>query len=146
MSIAVFSTGCFALSAAAAASDAKEREAQQQKEQEKKEAPPLPAPGKLHDEALAQQLVDKMTSKGTITAAKVIFSDDEWRIERNENSGIVTGRVTNATVVYKKKDGKCTQDPSLLRQEFVGNEFVGPGEWARMMTDKYEIPCEKGGL
>ncbi|WP_437816458.1 hypothetical protein [Sorangium sp. So ce1078] len=54
--------------------------------------------------------------------------------------------VTNGTVVYKTKNGKCTQDPSLLRQEFVGNEFVGPGEWALMMTDKYGIPCEKGGL
>lgn len=54
--------------------------------------------------------------------------------------------MTNGTVVYKTKNGKCTQDPSLLRQEFVGNEFVGPGEWALMMTDKYGIPCEKGGL
>ncbi len=145
-SIALFSTGCFSLLTAAAASDdAKAREAQEA-QKEKKEAPPIPAPGKIHDETLAQQLVDKMTSKGTITAAKVIFSDDEWRIERNENSGIVTGRVANATVIYKKKDGKCTQDPSMLRQEFVGNEFVGPGEWALMMTDKYEIPCEKGGL
>ncbi|WP_437624953.1 hypothetical protein [Sorangium sp. So ce1151] len=144
-STALFATGCFGLNAAAGAADAEEREAQKA-QQEKKEAPPIPAPGKVHDEALAKQLVDKMTSKGTITDAKVIFSDDEWRIERNENSGVVTGRVTNATVIYKKKDGKCTQDPSLLRQEFVGNEFVGPGVWALMMTDKYEIPCEKGGL
>ncbi|MGK3991068.1 hypothetical protein WME99_48925 [Sorangium sp. So ce136] len=144
-SIALFATGCFALNAAAGAEEAKEREAQKA-QQEKKEAPPIPAPGKVHDEALAKQLVDKMTSKGTITAAKVIFSDDEWRIERNENSGVVTGRVANATVIYKKKDGKCAQDPSLLRQQFVGNDFVGPGEWALMMTDKYEIPCEKGGL
>ncbi|KYG06625.1 hypothetical protein BE21_33795 [Sorangium cellulosum] len=145
VSIAVFSTGCFALNAAAAASGAKEREAQEAQEA-KKEAPPIPEPGKVHDEALAKQLVDKMTSKGAITAAKVIFSEDDWRIERNENSGIVTGRVTNATVLYKKKDGKCTQDPSLLRQEFVGNEFVAPGEWALLVNEKYEIPCEKAGL
>ncbi|WP_433934602.1 hypothetical protein AB3662_08350 [Sorangium cellulosum] len=38
------------------------------------------------------------------------------------------------------------QDPSLLRQEFVGNDVVGPGAWALMMNEKYEIPCEKGGL
>ncbi|AUX45189.1 uncharacterized protein SOCE26_066700 [Sorangium cellulosum] len=143
--VAVFGTGCFALIAA----DAKEREAQakEREEQRKKDAPPIPSPGKLHDEALAKQLEDKMTSKGQITAAKVIFSQDDWRIERNENTGIVTGRVTEATVIYKRKaDGKCVQDPSMLRQEFVGNEFVGPGEWALMMTEKFDIPCEKAGL
>ncbi|WP_434046183.1 MULTISPECIES: hypothetical protein [Sorangium] len=144
--ISLFATGCFALNATAGAADAKEREEREAAEKAKKEAPPIPPPGKIHDEALAKQLEDKMTEKGTRVAAKVIFTDDEWRIERNENTGIVTGRVGNATVVYKQKDGKCIQDPSLLRQEFVGNDFVGPGTWALMMNEKYEIPCEKGGL
>ncbi|WP_437735768.1 hypothetical protein [Sorangium sp. So ce1335] len=142
----LFATGCFALNAAAGAADAKEREEREAAQKAKKEAPPIPPPGKLHDEALAKQLEDKMTEKGALVAAKVIFTDDDWRIERNENTGIVTGRVANATVVYKQKDGKCIQDPSLLRQEFVGNEFVGPGQWALLVNEKYDIPCDKAGL
>jgi hypothetical protein len=49
-------------------------------------------------------------------------------------------------VLYKKQDGTCWQDPSLLRQQHVGNEFVAPGEWALLMNEPDEIPCEKAGL
>lgn len=138
MALAVSTAGCFMPAAAPAAATPVEPV--------KREAPPIPAPGPLQDEALEQQLVDRMIAKGAIVAARVIFSETDWRIERNENSGIVESRVTDATVLYKKQDGTCWQDPSLLRQQYVGTEFVAPGEWALLMNEPYEIPCDKAGL
>jgi len=136
--LALAMTGCFLLGGAPAS--------ETPAEPEKREAPPIPAPGPLQDAALEKQLVDRMIANGEIVAAKVIFSEDDWSIERNENSGIVESRYMRATVLYKKTDGTCWQDPSLLEQQYVGTEFVAPGEWANLVTEPYEIPCEKAGL
>jgi hypothetical protein len=139
MALALPGTGCFALGAAAAKEN-------QPPPAEKREAPPIPAPGALQDEGLEKQLVDRMVAKGAIVAARIIFNQDDWRFERNENSGVVESRLTDATVLYKKQDGTCWQDPSLLRQQHDGTTFVAPGEWALLMNEPYEIPCEKAGL
>jgi hypothetical protein len=138
VALALPAAGCF-MPAAAPAS-------QTPAEPEKREAPPIPEPGPLQDAALEKQLIDRMIANGEITAAKVIFTEDDWSIERNESSGIVESRYTRATVLYKKTDGTCWQDPSLLEQQYVGTEFVGPGEWAILANEPYEIPCEKAGL
>lgn len=139
IALALAMTGCFAMGAAAA----NDTPAQPPP---KREAPPIPAPGLLQDEALEKQLVDRMIAKGDIVAARIIFNENDWRISRNENSGIVENRITDATVLYQKSDGTCWQDPSLLRQQYVGTEFVAPGEWALLMSKPYEIPCETAGL
>lgn len=139
IALAFSTTGCFALAGAPANQTPPPPPA-------KREAPPIPQPGMLQDPALEKQLVDRMIAKGAITAAKIIFNENDWRIERNETSGVVTSRITDATVLYKKTDGTCWQDPSLLRQQYVGTEFVAPGEWALLMSEPYEIPCEKAGL
>jgi hypothetical protein len=139
LALALTTTGCFAMGAAAA-NDTPPAPAA------KREAPPIPAPGMLQDEGLEKQLVDRMLAKGTMVAARIIFDQNDWRFERNENSGVVEARVTDATVLYKKQDGTCWQDPSLLRQQHEGSGFVAPGEWALLMNEPYESPCEKAGL
>lgn len=136
--LALSMTGCFAMGGAPAPTPPPPPE--------KREAPPIPAPGTLQDEALEKQLVDRMIAKGKVVAARIIFNENDWRLERHETSGVVEARVTDATVLYKDKDGTCWQDPSMLRQQSVETGFTSPGEWALLMSKPYEIPCDKAGL
>jgi hypothetical protein len=58
------------------------------------------------------------------TAMKAILTSDDWSIERNEITGIVTGRVRRAVIVYKGSEGKCYLTANFfLHQEYVGNTF-----------------------
>jgi hypothetical protein len=58
------------------------------------------------------------------TATKAVLTSDDWSIERNDITGIVTGRVRRAVIVYKTKDGKCFLTANFfLHQEYVGSSF-----------------------
>lgn len=68
------------------------------------------------------------------TATKAVLTSDDWSIERNDITGIVTGRVRRAVIVYKGKDGKCYLTANFfLHQEYVGNSFSSTA------TSKYPI-------
>jgi hypothetical protein len=77
-------------------------------------------------EKLFMDAYDKMYSeshKGKATKA-IILSDD-WQIQRNEVTGIVTGRLRKGAIVYKNSDGQCRLiEEFFIQQEYVGNSFV----------------------
>jgi hypothetical protein len=78
-------------------------------------------------EKLFMDAYDKMYSeshKGKAT--KAIIVSDDWQIQRNDVTGIVTGRLRKGAIVYKNSDGKCRLiEEFFIQQEYVGNSFVG---------------------
>ena len=104
----------------------------------------LPKPGNMHTAALAKQ-AEAMTKKSNrdIKRVRVIFTGDEWDIERNELTGRILGRIASAAVVLQEKSGPCLLDDGLIRQHYVGGKFRGPGEWANTASTPQEIDCGK---
>jgi len=89
----------------------------------------IPAP-KVKDAGLEQLFMEaynKMYSesfKGK--ALKAVILSDDWAIQRNEVSGIVTGRLRKAAIAYKNAEGKCYLIREFfIQQEYVGGAFVG---------------------
>jgi len=71
---------------------------------------------------------------------KIVITDSDWYIRRNDLTGIILNRYIRATVGVKDKDGKCTVWPIVYIQNYIGNKFDktkfdGVG-------DPYKIPCE----
>jgi hypothetical protein len=59
-------------------------------------------------------------------AIKAIVVSDDWQIQRNEVTGIVTGRLRKGAVVYKNAEGQCRLvEEFFIQQEYVGNSFIG---------------------
>ena len=59
-------------------------------------------------------------------AIKAIIVSDDWQVQRNEVTGIVTGRLRKGAVVYKNAEGQCRLiEEFFIQQEYVGNAFVG---------------------
>ena len=59
-------------------------------------------------------------------ALKAVILSDDWTIQRNEVSGIVTGRLRKAAIAYKNAEGKCYLIREFfIQQEYVGGAFVG---------------------
>ena len=88
----------------------------------------LPA-ASVKDVALERSFMDVFNArykdefKGT--AIKAIITSGDWGIERNEVTGIVTGRVRKASIVYKGTDGKCyLVNDFYIHQEYVGGKFL----------------------
>jgi hypothetical protein len=104
----------------------------------------LPKPGNMHSAALAKQ-AEAMTKKSNrdIKRVKVIFTDDDWELDRNDLTGRILGRVASAAVVLQEKSGPCLLDTGLIRQQYVGGKFRAPGEWANTATTPQEIDCGK---
>jgi hypothetical protein len=89
----------------------------------------IPAP-KIRDTGLEQLFMDaynKMYSesfKGK--ALKAVILSDDWIIERNEISGVVTGRLRKGAIAYKNSEGKCYLIREFfIKQEYVNGAFVG---------------------
>jgi hypothetical protein len=78
-----------------------------------------------------------------LAAVKVVFTADDWEIERNEVTGIITGRTAEASVAMKEKGGKCLLDTGVIRQEYIHGKFKAPGEWENTATTPNEIDCKK---
>jgi hypothetical protein len=58
------------------------------------------------------------------TATKAIILQRDWQTERNTLTGIVTGRIRQAAIVYKGTDGKCYLVSIMhLYQEYIGSSF-----------------------
>lgn len=58
------------------------------------------------------------------TAIKAILLQTGWQTERNELTGVVTGRIQQGAIVYKGDDGKCYLVSIMhLYQEYIGNAF-----------------------
>lgn len=97
----------------------------------------LPAAA-VKDAALEKMFTDAFNKyhgeefKGT--AVKAVLTSDDWSIERNDITGIVTGRVRRAVIVYKGNDGKCYLTANFfLHQEYVGSSFSSTA------TSKYPV-------
>jgi hypothetical protein len=86
-------------------------------------------PALQKDAALEKALIDgfnakyKESYKGT--AIKVIILQPEWYIERNDLTGVVTGRNKHCALVYKDAAGKCYLMSQLVYayQDYVGGSF-----------------------
>jgi hypothetical protein len=85
---------------------------------------------KVQDAALEKLFMDaydKMYSeshKGK--AIKAIIVSDDWQIQRNEITGVVTGRFRKGAIVYKNAEGQCRLvEEFFIQQEYVGNAFTG---------------------
>lgn len=75
-------------------------------------------------------------------AIKAVVTSSDWTIERNEISGVVTGRVRNASIVYKGTDGKCYLINYFnIRQEYVGGKFLA-SKPVYMVNSGSEMLCE----
>jgi hypothetical protein len=103
----------------------------------------VPSPGKLHSAALARQFAAALKAEMSLSAARVIVTDDDWTVEHNEISGAVVSRVGSIALVSKEKDGTCKLDGGYIRQPYVGGRFKGPGEW-HSTADTQQIDCAKG--
>lgn len=82
----------------------------------------------VKDAALEKMFIDAFNKyhgeefKGVAT--KAVLTSADWSIERNDITGVVTGRVRRAVIVYKGKDGKCYLTANFfLCQDYVGNSF-----------------------
>jgi len=83
----------------------------------------------IKDAALEKMFIDVFNKqyseefKGAAT--KAVIRSDDWSIERNEITGIVTGRVRRAAIVYKGSNGKCYLVSNFfIHQEYVGSSFI----------------------
>jgi hypothetical protein len=76
------------------------------------------------------------------TAIKAVLSSDDWFIQRNEITGIVTGRIRRAVIVYKGNDGKCYLSANFfLLQEYVGNSFMSNAKSIYPIMGSQEMLC-----
>lgn len=77
------------------------------------------------------------------TAIKAVVTSNDWSIERNSISGVVTGRVRKGVVVYKDREGRCFLTANIfLRQEYVGSSFSKTVQSAYPVMGSQEIRCE----
>ncbi|MBC7874696.1 MAG: hypothetical protein H7Y01_11895 [Ferruginibacter sp.] len=100
----------------------------------------------VKDPALEKMFVDAFNTqykeefKGT--AIKAVVLSNEWGIERNELTGIVTGRVRRGSIVYKGTNGKCYLTSNFfIHQEYVGNSFMNTKSVYVVMGSQ-EMLCE----
>ncbi|MBL7911823.1 MAG: hypothetical protein JNJ41_12265 [Bacteroidia bacterium] len=82
----------------------------------------------IKDAALEKLFVDafnkKYSSEYKGAANKAIMLQTDWQTERNEISGVVTGRIRQGAIVYKGTDGKCYLVSIMhLYQEYIGGSF-----------------------
>jgi hypothetical protein len=104
----------------------------------------LPRPGRMHTAALGKQ-AEAMTKQANhdLVAVKVVFTSDEWTIERNDVTGIITGRIAEASLVMKEKAGNCLLDSGVIRQDYIHGKFKAPGEWENTASTPNQIDCKK---
>jgi uncharacterized protein YbaA (DUF1428 family) len=100
----------------------------------------------MKDAALEKMFMDAFNKyhgeefKGT--ASKAVLTSDDWSIERNGITGIVTGRVRRAVIVYKGKDGKCYLTANFfLHQEYVGNSYSSTATSKFPIMGSQEMLC-----
>jgi hypothetical protein len=55
----------------------------------------------------------------------LIIEDKEWRIQRDEGTGVVTGKILATEAACKLEDGNCAQDYIWFKQYFDGKSY-GP--------------------
>lgn len=81
------------------------------------------------DLVISQSFIDLFNAKFSAkygTVLRCVLLQENWTIERNELTGIVTGRNRAAQIAYKGADGKCylLSNVVYLYEEFVGDKFI----------------------
>lgn len=104
----------------------------------------LPTPI-VKDAVLEKMFIDAFNKRYSVeyngTATKAILLQTDWQTERNEISGVVTGRIRQGAIVYKGTDGKCYLVSTVhLYQEYIGNAFQNTK--AVYAQDGQEMLCE----
>jgi hypothetical protein len=94
---------------------------------EKIKSQKLPA-AVIKDATLEKMFIDAFNKRYSLeykgSATKAIMLQTDWQTERNELTGIVTGRIRQGAVVYNGNDGKCYLVSILhLYQEYIGGSF-----------------------
>ncbi len=86
-------------------------------------------PAVLNDAALEKSITDLFnkhfkTTYGSVL--KCVLLQEIWTIERNELTGVVTGRNQAAQIAYKGSDGECylLSGVIFLNEEYVGGQFI----------------------
>jgi hypothetical protein len=99
----------------------------------------------VKDANLEKMFVDAFNKKYATeykgTATKAIMLQSDWQTERNQTTGIVTGRIRQGAIVYKGSDGKCYLVSIMhLYQEYIGSSFQNTK--AVYAQDGQEMLCE----
>jgi hypothetical protein len=82
----------------------------------------------VKDATLEKMFVDAFNKRYATeykgTATKAIMLQSNWQTERNTLTGLVTGRIRQAAIVYKGIDGKCYLVSIVhLYQDYIGSSF-----------------------
>ncbi|MFO0549974.1 MAG: hypothetical protein U0271_16385 [Polyangiaceae bacterium] len=100
---------------------------------------PLPAAARKSaaDEKTFGGLVTaEWSSDGTDDVVKVVLTDADWSVVRNEVTGLIVARRTNAAVVTKnRKDGKCRLFTVAFEQEAQDDRGTRFGKAAFSSSD-----------
>jgi hypothetical protein len=99
----------------------------------------------VKDATLEKMFVDAFNKRYATeykgTATKAIMLQSDWQTERNQITGIVTGRIRQGAIVYKDSNGKCYLVSIMhLYQEYIGNSFQNTK--AVYAQDGQEMLCE----
>jgi hypothetical protein len=99
------------------------------REQRRREAIPLarmPASKMPTLEPAAMQAIKENifdTSKTEFVPIRVVITDREWVLERNQTSGVVLRRAINGTAAFRRADKTCFTEDLEFTQEFDGVHY-----------------------
>lgn len=98
-------------------------------------------PSKRNDPALAEK-IKKVMAAQKVNVQKVVFSSEDWYIERNKSTGVILHRSIAAYIVAKEANGECTYNEVFFKQEYVGNGFSDQVVWKGNGLAAGKILCE----
>ena len=75
------------------------------------------------------------------TLLKVLITGTDYQVQRNELTGIITGRTRNAAIAFKDADGKCKWGRYAILQDYAGAGNYSGGQFSTDF-DLKEIRCE----
>jgi hypothetical protein len=87
------------------------------------------------------ELFNKDAASNNMTILKVVITGTDWKINRNELTGIILGRARAGVIAGKDKNGKCYLAKFDIYEDYVGSSFTGSriGYW---YYSGVEILCE----
>ncbi len=98
----------------------------------------LPTGGALNTTILQQQTMKLWT--GDETPLRAVITSDEWKIHRNDYTGVIEYRDAWTALAVKKTSGICWIFYMAIRQDYNGSGYGTTIFGA--MGDGEEIPCE----
>lgn len=103
-------------------------------------------PASMTDKKLEKEMISVFTAsqsykdrvKGEVV--KIVITDSDWHIRRNDLTGIILNRYIRASIAVKDKEGTCTVWPAVFQQDYIGNNFQKTKFDG--LGDPFKIPCD----